>query len=154
MRVEIHRNENTPVYMQIFQQIRSQILSGEILPGFRLPAERKLAERLGVNRTTVLNAYNELKSEGLVGSHVGKGTVVLSGTDEDLGSYVDRASEPAWSQILSQYAYRDDSSLVKDLLSLVSRKDVISFATGIADPETGPRKALEGIEKEIVENGD
>lgn len=150
MRVEINRESGTPVYSQIVQQIRRQILSGELLPGFRLPAERKLAASLGINRTTVLNAYNELKAEGLVGSHVGKGTIVLAGPDEEVGMDRTMSREPAWNQILSQYSTRFDSYLVRDLLKLVSRKDVISFATGIASPETGPLQALAGIEKEIV----
>jgi len=48
MRVIIDRDSNTPVYIQIFEQVRRQILAGELMPGFRLPAERKLAESLGV----------------------------------------------------------------------------------------------------------
>ncbi len=151
MRIVIDRESNTPVYIQIFEQVRRQILSGELLPGFRLPAERKLAESLGVNRTTVLNAYRELKAEGLVGSRVGNGTIVLSYLDEDLS--VDKSShEPAWNQIFSQYANRLDSYLVKDLLVLANRTDVISFATGIASPETGPIQALAGIEHELIQN--
>lgn len=57
MRITISRENGTPVYMQIFEQVRRQILSGELMPGFRLPPERKLAESLGINRSTVLNAY-------------------------------------------------------------------------------------------------
>lgn len=153
MRVSINREVDTPVYIQIFEQIRRQILSGELLPGFRLPAERKLAESLGVNRSTVLNAYRELKAEGLVGSHVGNGTIVLSyiQDEEDLDN--GSSQEPAWNLIFSQYSSGIDSFIVKDLLTLASRKDVISFATGMASPEIGPVQALEGIEHELVEEG-
>ncbi|MEG6521038.1 MocR-like pyridoxine biosynthesis transcription factor PdxR [Desulfotomaculum sp. 1211_IL3151] len=149
MKVTLDRESAVPVYWQIFEQIRGQILAGEMVPGYRLPPERKLAERLGVNRTTVLNAYRELKAEGLVGSQVGKGTVVLAYPEEelDLSHYPE---EPAWNQIFSQYSQRFESYMVKDLLTLASRKDVISFATGIASPETGPMQALAGIEEEIV----
>ena len=45
-------------------------------PGARLPPERALARELGVNRTTVMNAYDELTSEGLIEGHVGRGTHV------------------------------------------------------------------------------
>ncbi len=151
MWVIIDRESNTPVYIQIFEQIRRQILSGELIPGFRLPAERKLADSLGVNRTTVLSAYRELKAEGLIGSRVGDGTIVLSYPDEELSVY-NSSRQPEWNQIFSRYSNRFDSYLVKDLLKLASRTDVISFAIGIASPETGPLQALEGIERELVAN--
>ncbi|SFG55734.1 DNA-binding transcriptional regulator, MocR family, contains an aminotransferase domain [Desulfotomaculum arcticum] len=151
MRVIINREADTRVYIQIFEQVRRQILSGELLPGFRLPPERKLAESLGVNRTTVLNAYRELKAEGLVGSRVGKGTIVLSYPDEELNSGNNSSQEPTWNHIFSKYSSNFDSCMVKDLLALASRKDVISFATGIASPETGPIHVLKGIEQELVE---
>lgn len=152
MRVTINREADTPVYLQIFKQVRRQILSGELSPGFRLPPERKLAEVLGVNRTTVQNAYRELRAEGLVGSHVGKGTIVLSLPYEELNLGNDKSLEPAWNQIFSQYASGFDTYLIKDLLTLASRKDVISFAAGVASPEIGPIHALEGIEHELVGN--
>lgn len=60
--------------MQIFNGIRDMILSGKMPAGYKLPPERKLADQLGVNRSTVINAYRELKSCGLVESHVGRGT--------------------------------------------------------------------------------
>lgn len=154
MRVTINREINTPVYIQIFEQVRRQILSGELLPGYRLPPERKLAESLGVNRTTVLNAYRELKAEGLVGSQVGNGTIVLSYPDEELNSGNISSHEPAWNQIFSQYSNNFDSFMVKDLLALASRKDVISFATGIASPEAGPIQVLKGIEQELITKKD
>ena len=53
-------------------------ISGELAADYILPPERKLAETLGVNRSTVLNAYQELKADGFITSHVGRGTVVLS----------------------------------------------------------------------------
>ncbi|NLI94079.1 MAG: PLP-dependent aminotransferase family protein [Peptococcaceae bacterium] len=151
MKIILDRETNKPLYFQIFEQIRRQILSGELLPGYLLPPERKLAESLDVNRTTVLNAYRELKAEGLVGSQVGKGTIVLSYPDQEIKPDYILMQEPTWNQLFSQYSNKFDSYLVKDLLTLANRKDVISFATGIASPETGPIQVLRGIEQELVE---
>lgn len=134
MMVAINRESDTHVYIQIFEQIRRQILSGELLPGSHLTAERRLAEILGVNRTTVLNAYRELKAEGLVASIVGNGTIVLSYLDQDLNSTKGESQEPIWNQIFSEYSSKIDFYLVKELMVLASRKDVISFAAGIASP--------------------
>jgi DNA-binding transcriptional regulator YhcF (GntR family) len=68
----------------VFEQIRRQILSGELMPGFRLPPKEKLAESLGINRSTVFkNAYRELKRRGLSSHASDRGTVVLSFLQEE-----------------------------------------------------------------------
>jgi DNA-binding transcriptional MocR family regulator len=154
MELTIDRDSRTPFYMQIYAQIRGQILSGALIPGYRLPPERKLAERLLVNRTTVLGAYRELKAEGLIEARVGNGTVVCAVPDTSPDGRGDAAKEPAWNQIFSRYSGRFDSGLLGELLELANRTDVISFATGIASPESGPREALEGIEREIASGKD
>src|SRR2546422_9512204 len=84
--IQLERTSGVPLYRQICQRLREAILSGELPEGVRLPTERALAGELGVNRTTVMNAYNELASEGLVEGHVGRGTLVRRNSyhhDED-----------------------------------------------------------------------
>ena len=66
MKLQIDKSKKLPLYQQIVEQIRAQITSGEIPEGYQFPSERQLAEALGVNRTTVLNAYKELKADGLM----------------------------------------------------------------------------------------
>ena len=63
---------------QIAEQIRSAILAGEYTPGDKLPSERDLAEMFCVSRPSVREALNMLASAGLIASHQGGGTVVLS----------------------------------------------------------------------------
>ena len=110
-----------------------------------------MAEHLGVNRTTVLNAYGELKSEGLLDGRVGNGTIVLWTAGETAASAdIGKQASPVWNQILSQYAGRFESGLVKDLLALASRSDFISFATGIASPDSGPAEILDGLENALA----
>jgi DNA-binding GntR family transcriptional regulator len=74
--ISLERGSGIPLYRQICQSLREAILSGALAEGVRLPTERALASELGVNRTTVMNAYNELASEGLIEGHVGRGTLV------------------------------------------------------------------------------
>ena len=75
-RIKIDRKSRIPLYIQIKNQIQSMILH-EVLPdGIRLPSTRKLAKDLGVTRSTIVAAYNELSAEKLVESHVGEGTSV------------------------------------------------------------------------------
>jgi len=65
------------LYQQIAEAIRSEILSGNIKPGSPLPAMRKMTERWHCTTGTVMRAYQELARQGLVNSHVGKGTKVV-----------------------------------------------------------------------------
>lgn len=96
MHIEINRDSKTPVYKQIFKQVKSQILSGELPAGYVLPPERRLAESIGANRTTVLNAYRELKAENLITSHVGRGTVVLPISEDNNPRHKVFSEEPIW----------------------------------------------------------
>lgn len=66
------------VSTQIADQVRSSILAGEFNPGEKLPPERELAEMFGVSRPSVREALNMLAASGLVETHQGGGTVVLS----------------------------------------------------------------------------
>ncbi|MET1248865.1 PLP-dependent aminotransferase family protein [Sporolactobacillus sp. STCC-11] len=65
-----------PVYEQIARHFEQQIMEGNLRPGEKLPPERKLAEQLGVNRTTVVHAYDLLRSAGVIQSARGSGTRV------------------------------------------------------------------------------
>ncbi len=62
------RNGRAPISRELFQGLREVIISGRLKPGTRMPGTRSLAIELGVSRTTVAQAYEQLKSEGyLVG---------------------------------------------------------------------------------------
>lgn len=75
--LQINRDDNRPVYLQIAAQIKNQISVGRLPPGTRLPSVRQMAKSLEVNRLTVHNAYSELQADGWVESTVGRGTYVL-----------------------------------------------------------------------------
>ena len=66
----------TPLYRQLFEQIRDKILMGQLPSGGRIPATRELAGLIGLNRTTVSAAYELLEREGLLRAHVGRGSFV------------------------------------------------------------------------------
>ncbi|WP_152393894.1 MocR-like pyridoxine biosynthesis transcription factor PdxR [Paenibacillus guangzhouensis] len=70
------RNSSLPIYQQIADEIEQRISYGEFPPGSLLPSERKLAEQLGVNRSTVILAYAELRALGIIESRTGSGTRV------------------------------------------------------------------------------
>jgi GntR family transcriptional regulator/MocR family aminotransferase len=74
--LQLQPESHVPLYMQIRDQLRALVHTGELRPGDRIPASRELATQLGVHRTTVANAYAELESEGLIRGHVGRGTYI------------------------------------------------------------------------------
>ena len=74
--LQLQGESHVPLYVQIRDQLRAMVHSGELRPGDRIPASRELAQHLGVHRTTVANAYAELESEGLIQGHVGRGTFI------------------------------------------------------------------------------
>lgn len=71
---------NTPLYHQIKDDILQQIKNDQLRPGDKLPTEQKLADLYFVSRITISKALNELKEEGVLVSHPGKGTFVHTRT--------------------------------------------------------------------------
>jgi len=72
----LQAESHIPLYVQLRDQLRALMHSGDLRTGDRIPASRELASQLGVHRTTVANAYAELESEGLIEGHVGRGTFI------------------------------------------------------------------------------
>lgn len=64
--MEYNFNNSAPIYSQISQILKIKIISGEYLPGKRLPSVRDLALLLKANPNTVQRALSELESEGLI----------------------------------------------------------------------------------------
>jgi GntR family transcriptional regulator/MocR family aminotransferase len=151
MRIPIDRHSNVPIYKQIENFLHEGILSGSLPPETRLPATRKLAQDLGINRITVGNAYAELEADGLICSQVGSGTYVLppwqvQPAPEAAGPW------PLWQQDLQK---RDSDSKRKWLLNLFKEShhpDPISFAGGVSDPLNFPvdefRKVIQKVMRE------
>ena len=83
MLVLIDPTAATPVFAQIAGSITTQIATGTIATGARLPAARELADSLGVNVHTVLRAYQTLRDEGQVELRRGRGAVVVGAPTAD-----------------------------------------------------------------------
>ncbi|WP_163511537.1 PLP-dependent aminotransferase family protein [Fodinicola acaciae] len=65
-----------PAYLRLARSLATQVHAGRLAAGSKLPTERALATALGVSRTTVVNAYAELRQEGVIASRQGAGTWV------------------------------------------------------------------------------
>jgi GntR family transcriptional regulator len=75
-RHNIDFNSSVPVYRQVIQAIKLEILSGRLLPGNQLPPIRELAKILKLNPNTVAKAYYNLEEEGFIESKRGSGNWV------------------------------------------------------------------------------
>lgn len=83
MKIIISNQSELPIYAQIREQIKEQILNGQISEGTVLPSIRSLAKDVGVSVITTTRAYNDLEKEGFIATMQGKGSVVLS-TDNNM----------------------------------------------------------------------
>jgi GntR family transcriptional regulator/MocR family aminotransferase len=72
-----------PLFRQLYEALRRAILAGRPGPGERLPATRTLAQELGVSRTTVVSAYEQLLAEGYLTGRMGAGTFVSASLPEE-----------------------------------------------------------------------
>lgn len=77
LRLRLDESAPLPLYRQLYNQLRTQILAGELAPGSRLPSTRTLAGQLAVARVTVKQAYEQLMAEGYVTGRPGAGTFVV-----------------------------------------------------------------------------
>lgn len=76
MKIIISNSDSTPIYEQIVKQIKSLILSEELVSGDSLPSMRTLASDLRISIITTKRAYEELEREGYIESYAGKGSFV------------------------------------------------------------------------------
>ncbi len=148
MVLHLDRDSRTPLYLQIRNQLREMILDGTLSEGSRLPPERQMAADLGVNRSTVVNAYRGLAADGLVEARVGQGTTVcrppvVSTVEPPLPL----PSQPpnrlpshplVWGEYFVPRPEGGRDPLLRDLMALLTRPDTISFAAGTPSPELYP----------------
>lgn len=95
----LDRDSTLPLIRQIYHEISSQILSGELQAGEKLPSTRETASELGVSRNVVIEVYEQLTAEGFLLGISGAGTFVAKGshltlpTDPPAGSTEHEADE-------------------------------------------------------------
>ena len=146
MDIKINKQNKIPVYRQITEQLRQQILSGAIPAGNTLPSERALGQLLGIHRNTVVRAYSELKSEDWIASRQGVGYVVVPhGSDGEKPDAAGRkrGKRVNWvGEIKSEYL--DLEKTFDDLFQRFSNETRYSLGSGIASCEIFEREKVAG----------
>ncbi|MEW9105507.1 PLP-dependent aminotransferase family protein [Paenibacillus sp.] len=133
------RSSKQPLYQQIAAYIERSIYNGEFSPGSILPSERKFAEQILVNRSTVVQAYEELRAAGIIESMVGSGTRV-SKSMWGTGSQ----QTPDWHQYLDGCKVVQPDPLYSQIIrsALDSGSSCIDFASGELSPDLSPNEEM------------
>ena len=83
MDIIISNSSGVPIYEQIEEQVKSQIMNGELVEGEALPSMRVLAKELKISIITTKRAYEDLERDGFIESVTGKGSFV-KGINSDI----------------------------------------------------------------------
>jgi GntR family transcriptional regulator len=75
--IQIDFRSGVPIYVQVMDQVKQQVVSGGLKPGDQLPTVRALALELRVNFNTVARAYRLLDEAGIISTQQGRGTYIL-----------------------------------------------------------------------------
>ena len=74
--IHLDRASTTPLYQQLIEKIRDAVLEGRLKPNQKLPSSRSLAKSLTISRSTVVQGYEQLESEGYLETRRGSGTYI------------------------------------------------------------------------------
>jgi len=83
--IRLDFRSGVPIYIQISDQVRQMVSSGNLRPGDQLPTVRQLATEIRVNYNTVARAYRLLDETGLISTQQGRGTYIWETPSEETG---------------------------------------------------------------------
>ncbi|OBZ18541.1 GntR family transcriptional regulator [Bacillus sp. FJAT-27264] len=135
------RQTKQPLYEQIADHLERSISYGEYPPGSLLPSERKLAEQLGVNRSTVILAFAELRSMGIIESRTGSGTRVSRTKWGALPKHT-----PNWSRYAEGGSFLPNLPFMRKIReALAQHPSLIDFASGELAPNLAPIEEITAL---------
>ena len=131
-----------PLYAHLVTLLEGAIARGDLPSGSRLPPERELASRLRISRTTVVSAYRELESRGLLRGYVGRGTFVCASPEPTGAPF-------AWRGKIAAAALRSSDSTLRETMRHSSDARLLSLAAGEPAIDCFPtaafRKAIDRV---------
>src|SRR4029079_993835 len=124
-----------PLYSHLVSLLEAAIAKGELPSGTRVPPERTLPQQLKISRTTVVSAYRELESRGLLRGYVGRGTFVCAAPEPDGTPF-------AWRVHICAASLRASDSTLRDLVRNSSDSRLLSLAAGEPALDKFPNEAF------------
>jgi GntR family transcriptional regulator, regulator for abcA and norABC len=131
----------TPLYIQIKDFIQEKIENGEWTIGTKIPSQRKLAEHWGVNRSTIVQAFDELIADGFLEGQSGKGTQVKN----NLWTLFSSSPVTDWSQYVEKGIYQPNLPTIQDIHKIEPSPNYIRLGTGEPSPELFPKEMMAEI---------
>lgn len=125
--IPIDRSQDISLIRQVYEQLRTKILQGDLKTGEKLPSSRVLASELNVSRNVILEAYEQLTAEGFIETHQGSGTFIAQGT------YLEQAENETTLML---------NEPMKD-------KDIIDFRSGVPALDLFPRDKWGQLAKRV-----
>lgn len=75
-------NNNMPIYLQVIEKIKQELVSGKLKPGEKMLSSREYSNELGINFNTVARVYKELEMEEIVFTKRGLGTFITESSEQ------------------------------------------------------------------------
>ncbi|MCP3978199.1 MAG: PLP-dependent aminotransferase family protein [bacterium] len=152
-RLKIDWDSSVPAYRQISGYVRAAVEDGRLEPGHRLPATRDLARQLGVNRNTVVAAYDALVAEGCVRSHTGRGTFVVPRPTATESSTPSAEPASTWFTAFSRTVEGATDGGLQSIYRLAISGEGISFVGSYPANETIPVERFGRAMARAIEEG-
>jgi GntR family transcriptional regulator / MocR family aminotransferase len=130
--VTLDRETSLPVFRQIARAITADITRGRLRPGTRLPGTRTLAHRLGVNRNTVLAAYQELIAEGWLMTSAASGTFISSRLPDEPPGSREQAVQDRNASAVTAFGVRPAPALPRPVMHPRGTLDISSGQPDLA----------------------
>lgn len=146
--VPLDRDSEEPIYRQLIRHVRAQIESGSLPAGTRLPASRDLARQLNISRISVVNAYAELRAEGYLSAHAGRGTFV-AGERENGAAPSQNTHHHTHHNTVEQPSSPDRS--LREMMRLSRKPGVINFSHGLPPMEFFPVHHLKDAINTVID---
>ncbi|MGF9977231.1 PLP-dependent aminotransferase family protein [Viridibacillus arvi] len=134
------RKAKKAIYKQLAEYIEKGIADGTFPPDKPLPSERNLANILEINRSTVVNAYDELESIGLIERNRGSGTTI----SKDIWG-ITKKRIPSWNRYIGAGSFLPNLPVTQKIRKEAVEHNLINLATGELSEELFPKSFLSEI---------
>ena len=120
MKIIINSSSMVPIYEQIVDQVKAQIISGELKEDDNLPSVRTLSKELRISALTVKKAYDSLEQEGFTVTIHGKGTYVAAANKEMMMEEYGREVEEELTEVIRKAKrYGRSEEDIREMLELI-----------------------------------
>ncbi|MGE7912945.1 PLP-dependent aminotransferase family protein [Lysinibacillus xylanilyticus] len=134
------RQAKKAIYKQLAEYIEKGIADGTFPPDKPLPSERYLASALSLNRSTVVNAYDELESMGLIERNRGSGTTI----SKDIWG-ITKKRIPSWNRYIEAGSFLPSQPVTQKIRKEAVEHKLINLASGELSEELFPKSFLSEI---------